>query len=431
MPSATLTPTEKRILRDSIGAQCFGLLTSQALSGGVLLLYLHALKCGTSTILLVLALGPFLSALLNIPLAYYAGRNGLKRCGQLGNVLMVVGMTAIILAPDLPGRTLAWIVAGLLVNTVGSSFFLAGWFALLFNVVPAHYTGRFFGILRCSWQLVGIVFFGLVTLFFKAETPIIVFQILLAICTAGLVIRMFFYQGIPEGSNTKTDTAFLPALRAVVSHDGYAPFLSYVFLLVFATSESMDVLRLLARQSLGFGDDAVLAMSVAGMTGSLGGYFLGGKIVDRWGTKPVFVGCHLAFGLFLSLFPLRGFLPVPPVFLAVTVSSLLGLAQATISIAFTTRSFAVCALGHRSLAVGLISSFQTLASAVSGVFVSGVLCSGVLQSGWHLQGLSLTAYDTILFFFALMVLLLVVTLGSGLDLVPRRQPLKPATELTA
>jgi MFS family permease len=346
--------------------------------------------------------------------------------GQLGNVLMVAGMTAIILAPDLPGPTLAWIVAGLLVNTVGSSFFLAGWFALLFNVVPAHYTGRFFGILRCCWQLVGIIFFGVVTLFFKAETPISVFQILLAICTAGLVVRMFFYQGIPESSSHKTNTAFLPSLRAVIAHEGYSSFLAYVFLLVFFTSESMDVLRLMARQSLGFGDDAVLAMSVAGMTGSLGGFFLGGKIVDRWGTRPVFISCHLAFGLFLSLFPLREFLPVSPVFLAVAVSSLLGLAQATISIAFTARSFAVCTSAHRSLAVGLISSFQTLASAVSGVFVSGVLRCGVLQSSWQLHGTLLTVYDTILFFFALMVVLLVVTLGAGLDIVPRVQQLKPS-----
>ncbi|HEX9047923.1 MAG TPA: MFS transporter [Verrucomicrobiae bacterium] len=419
MSFATLTKTEKRVLRDSIGAQCFGLLTSQALSGGVLLLYLHALKCGTSTILLVLAVGPFLSALLNIPLAYYAGRNGLKRSGQFGNVLMVAGMSVIILAPDLPGAALGWIVAGLLVNTIGSSLFLAGWFALLFNVVPKHYTGRFFGILRCCWQIVGIAFFGMVTLFFKAQTPIHVFQILLAICTAGLVIRMFFYQGIPESGGLKVDADFLPSLRAVIVHDGYSPFLAYVFLLVFFTSESMDVLRLMARQSLGFGDNSVLAMSVAGMTGSLGGFFLGGKIVDRWGTRPVFVICHLAFGLFLSLFPLRGFLPVQPVALAVAVSSLLGLAQATISIAFTARSFAVCAPEHRSLAVGLIFSFQTLASAVSGVFVSGALRSGVLQTTWQLHGLSLTIYDTILFFFALMVLLLIVTLGSGLDIIPR------------
>jgi MFS family permease len=424
-----LTPSEKRLLGNSVGAQCFGLLTEQVLSGGVMLLYLNALKVNGAAILFILALCPFLMALLNVPLAFAADRIGIKQFGQWGNLFMIAGMTLVILGPNVPGNHLAWIIAGLLIHTLGSALFGTGWFALLSHVVPSHYTGRFFGVLRFSWQLVGIVFFGVVSCFFTGATPIRVYQILLAVCTAGLFVRGFFYQGIPAPPRATEAIPFFPAVVSAIRVPGYLPYLAYVFLLVFFTSKGADMLRLMGRQGLGFGDNTVLTMSVAGMVGALCGFYLGGKGVDQWGTRPLFVACHFGFGLALILFPCRALFPFPAPVLAIATSFLLGLVQASVSIAFTTETFAICSTRYRVLAMGLISSFQTLATAVSGFAFAGLLTTQALQKHWQLAGMALTDYDTVLMLFALMVVLLVITLG----LVPSviRNAKSPATGLSA
>ena len=406
-----LRAPDRKLLGNAVGAQCFGLLTEQVVSGGTLLLYLNALQLNGASILFVLALGPFLMALLNVPLAFAADRLGLKRCGQLGNAGMMTGMALIILGPSVSPHPLPWIISGLLLHTVGSVFFSTGWFALLAQVVPEQYTGRFFAVLRCAWQFVGILFFGAMALFFTAATPLYVYQLFLALCTAGLLVRSLFYRAIPEASRTVERLPFATAVRATMRVPGYLPYLAYVFLLVACTAKGPDMLRLLARQRLGFGDNLVVLLSVSGMMGSLLGFSAGGRSVDRWGTRSVFAVCHLGLAAVLALFPLRAFVPGGASMLAMLVAFLLGVVQAALSIAFTAETFAICSTRYRVLAIGIISSMQTMAAAVAGFLSASVLSAGVLRAHWLFCGVALTDYDTILLGLAVMVGLLVITLG--------------------
>jgi len=396
----------------AIAAQCVGLLSAQLISGGVLLLYLNVLKAGSSLILTILSSAAIVSALLGIPIAYAADRAGLKRFGLIGNSMMVLGVGAIIVGGFFPSAGIAVICGGLIINTIGVAFFTSGWFALLSHAIPSFYLGRFFGRLRFSWQLVGIAFFLGVTPFMTRDTPIVVFQILFGVSLAGVLLRSFFYSRIPDRSvPTETASPFWPTVTGVLKQKDYLPFLAYMFLLTFFTSQAMDVLRLLVKKGLGGSDSAILAMSVTGMAGALMGFFIAGRIVDSRGTKPVFIAGHFFFGLALFIFPLRGLLPLPMPILASVVTFLFGLVASMLSIAVTTESFQFCRGENRALSVVTIHSFQTFAAGSAGFLVAGVLRIDALAREWTLLGWTLTRFDTLLLGFGVMVVLLVVSIG--------------------
>ena len=151
-------------MRSAIFAQCFGMLPQQMLTGGILLLYLNAMGVKPALILLVLNLTPFLSSFLSVPLAWGADCVGIKRFGSWGNFLMIVGVSfycrrCVSAWCGTQALLLPAILIGLVIHTVGAAFFNTGWFSLLSHIVPTEVTGRFFGVLRFSWQLISLVVF--------------------------------------------------------------------------------------------------------------------------------------------------------------------------------------------------------------------------------------------------------------------------------
>jgi len=365
-------------MRSAIAAQCFGMLTQQLLSGGILLLYLNALGVGPSRILLVLNLAPFLTSLLSIPLGWGADRFGIKRFGTLGNFGMIVGLSLVAGASSLknasPDLVIPLIIVGLVIHTVGAALFNTGWFSLLSHLVPTAMTGRFFGILRFSWQLLALVFFAASAILFSDRTPLWVYQIVLALGVVSLACRNIFYGTLPEAPpSSQRRLSMTESVHTALSFPGFASFLRYLLLLVCVTGNGSDMLRLSAIRGCGLGDNQVLFLTVGSMTGSLAGFAFVGHVIDRLGPRAVFIGCHLGFAIALSVFPLRDVLHLKPFVVGIAASFLLGLANATLGLATTAQSFRICIGAQRTMAYALVSSVQTLGSGLSGFALAALL----------------------------------------------------------
>jgi MFS family permease len=166
------------------------------------------------------------------------------------------------------------------------------------------------------------------------------------------------------------------------------------------------------------------------MLGAIVGFRTGGWAVDRYGTRSVFIICHLAFGLAFMLFLLREWLapPIPatmssfmmrtlgfpleplPLWLGVVHFVYGGIMSAS-GIAVTTEMFGIIPRENKAFASGICTSLLRLSLALSGMLSAWVLDAGLLVAEWRLAGLSLSAYDSLLLFCGIMVVLLVVTLG--------------------
>jgi MFS family permease len=304
-------------------------------------------------------------------------------------------------------------VAGILVFSIARVPFSASWYALLSPVVPEPMRGRFFGRLRLSWQMVGIAFTVICALALSEESPPSTYQWLLVVITAGQVLRLVFYRWIPELERPEeAHHSLREALSAVLHVPSYLPFCSYVFLLMLFTAAGPAVFVLIEKEALGFGDNTVMWLGNLAMLGSMAGFYLGGKAVDRHGTKPVFLTSHFAYGLLMALFAFRGVAGGGRLVWAAGINVCFGVIVAASSIAITTEILALLPQENKSLAGALAQSLYIGGGALSSVLVAWVIRLGPLRETWQVGGLTMTHYDSILIGFAGMVMLLVVTLGQ-------------------
>lgn len=387
-------------MRSAILAQCFGMLSQQMLSGGILLLYLNAMGMRPAVILLVLNLTPFLSSLLSVPLAWGADLVGIKRFGSWGNYLMILGLGLIVggalLQRQDASLVLPVILIGLVIHTVGAAFFNTGWFSLLSHIVPTELTGRFFGALRFSWQLVTLLFFVLSTFLFSARTPLWIYQAVLSVGGIAVGCRFFFYKGIPNAPPLEGKALNLKAsVRSALRLPGFAPYLAYLLLLVCVTGNGQDMLRLSAVQGCGLGDNQILFLTVGSMLGSLAGFKYMGRLIDHLGPQRVFLLCHIGFAVALFLFPVRVVIHVSPLTAGFIASMVLGLISSTLGLTTTAQSFRICRGAQRTIAYALVSATQSMGSGLSGFALAGLLSRlGTAVPGgnpfdWILRGLAL------------------------------------------
>ena len=376
---SSIPADRRRAMRSAIMAQCFGMLSQQMLSGGILLLYLNAMGVEPAVILLVLNLTPFLSSFLSVPLAWGADCVGIKRFGGWGNALMTLGMGCVAGAAFLrggaPELVLPAILLGLVIHTIGAAFFNTGWFSLLSHIVPTDVTGRFFGVMRFSWQLIALVFFLLSAVLFSPRTPLWIYQA--ALCLGGISVgcRFLFYRGIPHAPPTEGKPLNLTAsIRSAATLPGFAPYLAYLLLLVCVTGNGQDMVRLSAARGCGLGDDQILFLTVGSMLGSLAGFRFMGRLIDHFGPRRVFLLCHVGFAAALLLFPGRALFHLPPLAAGFFTSMVLGLFSSTLGLTTTAHSFRICRGAQRTIAYALVSAAQSLGSGVSGFALAALLC---------------------------------------------------------
>lgn len=365
-------------MRSAIVAQCFGMLNQQILSGGILLLYLNAMAMKPAVILVVLNLTPVLTAVLSVPLAWGGDRVGIKRFGGWGNILMVLGSGIIVGAAFLrgmvPALVLPAILVGLVIHTVGAAFFNTGWFSLLSHIVPSEVTGRFFGVMRFSWQLCALLFFVLSAFVFSTRTPLWIYQSVFCLGGISVACRFLFYKEIPDvAASEKRRLNLVKSVQSAAALPGFAPYLAYLLLLVCVTGNGQDMLRLSAVRVCGLGDNQILFLTVGSMLGSLAGFKFMGRLIDRLGPQRVFLLCHIGFAVALSLFPARVILHLSPMTAGFLTSIVLGLFTSTLGLTTTAQSFRICRGAQRTIAYALVSATQSLGTGLSGFVLAALL----------------------------------------------------------
>lgn len=374
----SLPADRRRPMKAAVLAQCFGMFTQQLLSGGVLLLYLNAMHVGSALILVLLNLIPFISSGLSIPLGWGADRFGVKIFGSIGNGLIILGIVLIAAAgsllPVAPQLVLPVIIVGLAIHTIGASLFNTGWFSLLSHIVPPELTGRYFGILRSSWQLLALIFYAITALFFSERMPPSVYQILLIIGGISVACRAIIYRELPDvETNRNEQKGFVKAITATTSIKGFLPYVGYLFLLVFVTGNGQDMLRLSAVKGYGLGDNQILLFTVSSMLGSLIGFQTMGTVVDAKGPRFTMKLCHLGYAAALFILPGGTWIHLSPFISGIAASLLLGFTTSTLGLSTTAQSFMICRGSGRTIAYALISSIQSFGSGLSGFALAALI----------------------------------------------------------
>jgi MFS family permease len=405
---------QQRGMRAVIIGQMVGNLGSLAFSNGILLLFLAKVGFGGASALLLLALPSIIQPLLILPLAHLAERSH-RRMMMRGFALSTVGFLLL--------STLGWggwhgrsvlvpVVSGIVIYALGVSMSTASWYALLDPLVPRHMRGSFFGTLRLSWRFYGFAFGIVCTFLLGLGGGVRPLELILILITIGMAARVLLMRQVPDAPTPpEGQPGLLEALSQVARIPGYAGFCCYVFLLTLVTDNAVTLLPLIERDSVGFSDTAVVWMgSILGI-GSVVSFYFCGKLVDRIGTRPVFLLCHGCFAALFFAVLLRGCSPLSSLWWMGIQNLLYGIAGAGVSVAVSTEMLALVPAHNKGLSTGLCSTLQLAGAGLSGLLGAGAIKLGILSGHWQLGRTTLSAYDTLILGDAVLVVLLVVTLG--------------------
>jgi MFS family permease len=315
-------------------------------------------------------------------------------------------------------------VLGIIVYSCGDALFGAAWFPLLRPIVPEDIRGRFFGKLRITWQLAGLVFSGLVAWFIGKEGKAGAYQVIMAIIAVLLVCRSYFYAKLPELEKSKDKKeAFFPLFIKTFRIENYASFSAYIFLLMIFSYNTPNIFAMVEKEVMKLNSETVVWLANAGLVGAVAGYFLGGRAIDRFSSKPVFLFCHFSYAILSFLFLFRDLVPS----LAIPVLGVshfgFGLVYAASSIAITTEIFGLMPKENQALANSILTTMLFIGTSVSGLLCAWIMDFGFLKEKWIMLGLHMSSYDAILLLNGGMIILLAAALGLVPSIIRKAMPL--------
>lgn len=412
--SFSFLPEENRDgMRAAMLCQIFGTIGLQAFLGGLVLSYFSSRGLKGSMTMFLLAV-PELIIFFSVIFAFWGDRIGKKRLGVAGAVFCAAGFGLIWLSCFLAG---GWftvsVVCGVVVFGIGSMLFGSVWFGLMHPVVPEWFRGRFWGLLRFNWQMVAIIFSLVSSFLLGLNLDFNVFVIIFGGICAGLVLRIYFYRKIPEHERrTASSEKFFVSVREVLATPDFVGFCAYVFLLCLFTRACPYLFGLVAKDVLNLPNAGVVILGTCIMIGSVTGYLFVGSVVDRFGTKPVFLFCHFCFGLTMILFSIHDIIKGGAVMLWLGgLNFVYGLLFAAISVAMTAEMMKVIPAVNKSLSTSMVTTVTRLGGGIAGTVSSGAIAVGMLSERWKFFGVVMSDYDSILLVSGMTVMLLVITLG--------------------
>lgn len=408
-----------RGLRRAVLTQFFGILGMNTFNNGIMLLYMTVLGIDPVRILIYLAIPNAVSSAFRLPSAYFADRYGKKRLGLSGTFLVALGYLFVPMAGWFQRQTAEiLLVSGFTLLAFGKMLFACGWFALLSPLVPEDRRGRVFAAMRFLYQVANIAVAGVCAYVLSRNAPVYRFQIITGVLAAGFFVRFLLYRGVPELERQRTPSgSFVQALGIVARAKGYVGFCVYIFLLTLFTAGCESLFALIEKNTLAFSSGRVVLLANITMVGGLCGAFLGGRAVDRWGTKYVFLFCHFGFGVGIFSYLARASVPLPlPVTLG-CVHFFLGAVAAASGIAVVSEILSLIPVENKALSTSFGTSMVLGGSALAGFLSAAGLKANLLGENWTLLGNQMSRYDAVLLVYAVLIVLLVFSL----KLVPSMQ----------
>jgi len=248
----------------------------------------------------------------------------------------------------------------------------------------------------------------------------------------------------------------LPSLRAAIGNairvKSYLPFCAYAFLLALFTGGCPILFGMIEKSFLRLSDGTVMLLANLRLLGSLIGFYIGGKVVERYGTKPMFLSAHFGFGAILFLFLWRDASGGSVVTILALLEALFGILWAASSVAFIVEMYALIPPENKSLTTSMFFTLQGAGTALGGMLPAWAIQLGMFRENWTMAGAPRSDYDALLvicgtlvveadFFFVFMVYCSVYPVGLGnaavlnpsffrsVRLMGRSKPSRPVTHL--
>ncbi len=392
-----------RAQRLAIGSALFGCVSEVLFeSSPVVIIYLMMLDGGDGFSMFSSSIPGIAISLLVIPCAGLADRIGLKRSVRATCWLGFFSLMLIASAPFL-GKTFlsrGIVIAGCFLLALTRPLFTAAWFPILDDILLPEERNGFFGMMRFYYTaLTTAILLGL-GLAVGRKPPIWILQIFFVAVGAMVLVRMLMIDRIP----IREDSGMRPVRRGMkeslkisLRNSELTGFSVYVAFLTFASLAYPPLVFIYLKSGLNAGNNTVLIISSLAMLGTLAGYFFAGRLLSRFGSKPIQIAVHLVYiGILFGLgFCGKESWSIPVIAVLMLAG---GFNFSCYFVCLSTEMLSLARPDNRTMAVAFCNTFHYSGWTLSRIGGSIVLGSGILAANWSFGSLSFSSFQTLFLF---------------------------------
>ncbi len=373
----------RRNMRFAITSACWGqILIVIAKDSSIIIILASMIGAGDSVAVFTTAITDAATCLLLLLFAALSNRVGLKQQTMGAHVIMALSFVFVALAPWLGPAAAPTLLLALLVFAIAQSGYMAAWFPMLDEIVPAGERALFFGRLRVAWQLIAAGFVLLSGWFLGRHATVGRLQLIIAAAAVVSLGRLVYIARIQLPDRPPQTGRIVPAVLESLRNRTLTGFSIYLFFLYLAANGTIPVVFVFGRNYLHLPDNIIVILSAVVMVGLLLGFLAGGRVVHHLGAKRVLVSVHIGFALLnLALLALHAGNPQAALVLGL-ILGLYGALFACASIAVTSELMALALPQHKAVSLAFGLSLYTAGMAGSRLLASFLLGTGLLAEQW-------------------------------------------------
>ena len=403
--------------RSAVVSALFGCVSEVMLdSNTVIILYLLALGGSGTFSMFATSLQGISTILLAIPSAWIAGRFGLR---MTYTVSCSVALGAFLLMAAAPwfGEAAAPIIviAGIFAFSLSRPLYVSTWYPMCDSFLRSEERAPFFGSMRFAYMSLNTVLIFLIGCFMGKESPIWLFQIVIALAGICIIGRKLCLDRLPKDPRLQAKNPdILPALKISLGNFPLIGYCLYVIVLYASVMGAFALAIIYMKKVLDFSPFSIMLVTSCGQAGSIAGYALFGWFSKRFSQAKLHLATHL---LYLICIGSLAFLFRDSLWCEARMALLFfgnGFAFAFIMCLTSIQMLTLPRPGNKVMAMAFISTAQNLGTAVSRLSVTLVLALGILATEWDFGSVSFTQYQTMflgaafLTLFGLLFLLLAI-----------------------
>lgn len=388
-------------------------------SSAVLILYFVALGGSNMMVMLTTSFSAFTHMFLLIPLAGLVARIGPKKVTRISSWMAFTSLLMMSLAPWLGSFGRTWAFLWCFAFTLARPFWSAAWYPILSDILLPRERGAFFGFLRFSYYvMIGGSFF-LLGLFMGKDPPILLLQIVIAVCAVLTIGRTLCVDRICLSKPEPDGYSFKKAFAISVRNGPLVTFSVYLCCLFFAFTSVTPLALLYLKSGLHFGDNIVQIVSTVGMAGSICGFFFYNPLLKAVGMRVMQIATHILYILIPLGFFFCGEHTPGLIWIMGSLLFAASFAAAAFVCSASSEQLALARPGNSAMATAFSLLYQTFGTGAGRILTALLIGGNALAANWSLNGVSISRFQTIFLGFSFASAFFLVLLFCLPSVVPK------------
>jgi MFS family permease len=407
--------------RDANRFSLFNAMSWQITLGSPVILYAKSLGASSTVLGTLAALTPLL-AMLQIPAAHLLPTYGYRKFILAGWGSRTVCIFGLAVVPFLsfigPSARLGLVLLLLFVFNLLRGMASGAWLPWISQIIPTAVRGRFLSRDQIFAQFGCLAALAMAAVTLSAEPRPWQFSLVFLFSAVGATMSLVFIRRVPDVTAPdaiKASGHRVPWRQMLA----WPPFLRLLLvnLLWVTTVGGVGVFTIaFLRGSVGYSESKIVSLSILAVVGAICSLPWMGRLTDRLGSRPVLISCLTIFAVVLLGWLLASSGAIGcPVGLVAVLNLLGGMAGVNYAVANNRLAMAIVPKMGRNHFFALFTVITSVAQGLSPIGF-GMMLDAI--GSWHHQGM--IDWNRYSIFFAMTLVLALVTVGFGLRLQEKR-----------